>query len=160
MDNLSITILVRADSSRIIDGLVHLLPSKNRPVFDDDEINPEWVEAIELLEPPENITQHNNLLLLEWYETDHGSLTIKNVLEKAGAKVEFIHAIEGDSAAADEGSGEEDPQGYYFLNVDGELIRFNQKNINKVLPDSKLKWNEEIEQNGDQIVKHLITNLS
>ena len=74
----------------------------------------------------------------------------------AGANVAFIHTS-GEPAAADLDSGEDDLQGYYYLQEGKVLKALTASNITTLLPHSGLQWIDDIDTNVQQITDYLMS---
>ncbi len=156
--NLVVSLLLNVPDLLTYEALVTLLPSKGRPIF-ADEVKPEWqavYQNIELLFPPDEIKQQGQFIFVQWWETNYSAGTLKIELENAGAEVVFVHSS-GDALSADPGSGEDSMEGYYFLKVEGKLQQLAANSITKLLPQSDLKWLNDVDNNTQQVVDYLMS---
>jgi hypothetical protein len=156
--NPTITLLLYADDQILLTGVETMLPSSGRPLFEED-VEPKWFDlykSIELLEPTSALKRIGHLILLEWNETNHAVVTLKNTFVKIGFTVKFIHAIEGDPAAADQYSSEDDFNGQYLFNVDGELKHLSRANVKVLLSNYPNAWVDDFEENVPKLTEHLM----
>lgn len=155
--NLVVSLLLEVPEVLTREALVALLPSKGRPIF-SDEVKPEWqavYKSIELLFPPDEMKQLGSYILVQWWETHYSPSAFRAEFENIGAQIIFTHSS-GDALSADLGSGEDSMEGYYFVKVGNQLQSLTKNNISQLLPDSGLKWLNDVDSNTQQITDYLM----
>lgn len=128
-----LSVILELSTRECVDKLISFLKRDTRPMFEEDVAQGDipLFEAIELLEFPSSIDMVNDLLVLEWFETNDFGIADFSKLSKIPA-IEFLAAYEISDDPMSEDEGNED---WFWILVDAKFVRVSNQSATKYLKE-------------------------